>query len=125
MCKILDFLREIVKITLILLILTHFFCELCSFQHIFMRKYFFSLPSPKAGHELHIDRMRDDGGMIDDGPLASRSRSPGRESTQRKCTCLPDILSAQQTSLLESLSVIYFNKVPVVVKPQWMVIFWQ
>ena len=28
---------------------------------------FFSRPSPKAGRELHIDRMRDDeGGMRDD-----------------------------------------------------------
>ena len=45
--KILHFECETVKITsfnLILLILTHFFCVLCSFRHIFMHKYFL------AGH---------------------------------------------------------------------------
>ena len=55
---------------------------------------FFSRPSPKAGRELQtaLDRMirddDDDDDDDDDGPLASGSRSPGRESTQRLCTCL-------------------------------------
>ena len=37
---------------------------------------FFSRPSPKAGRELQTELN-----TRDDGPLASRSRSPGREST--------------------------------------------
>ena len=43
---------------------------------------FFSRPSPKAGRELQTALD-----MMDDGPLASRSRSSGRESTQRLCSC--------------------------------------
>ena len=41
--RFLGFERKTVKITsfnLILLILTHIFCVLCSFRHTFMRKYF-------------------------------------------------------------------------------------
>ena len=47
---------------------------------------FFSRPSPKAGRELQtaLD-IRDDGGR--EGPLSKNDRSPGRESTQRLCTC--------------------------------------
>ena len=48
---------------------------------------FFSRPSPKAGRELQtvsdMMRRRDE----DEDPWRSRSRSPGRESTQRLCTC--------------------------------------
>ena len=47
---------------------------------------FFSRPSPKAGRELQTaldTRIMENNGW----PLASRSRSPGRESTQRLCTC--------------------------------------
>ena len=48
---------------------------------------FFSRPSPKAGRELQtaLDRIKDN--ELTNGPLASRSRSPGRESTQRLSTC--------------------------------------
>ena len=46
---------------------------------------FFSRPSPKAGREPQtaLNRRINKG-----GPLASWRRSPGRESTQRLCTCL-------------------------------------
>ena len=56
-----------------------------SYQH---HRQFFSRPSPKAGRELHIDRMME-GGMMqgEGGPLSKNQHSPGRESTQRLCTC--------------------------------------
>ena len=52
------------------------------------REEFFSQPLPKAGRELHIDRMME-GGMMQGGggPLAKNHRSPGRVSTHRLCTC--------------------------------------
>ena len=49
---------------------------------------FFSRPSPKAGRELQTALDMMDAGGREDGPLVSRSQSPGRESTQRLCTCL-------------------------------------
>ena len=47
---------------------------------------FFSRPSPKVGRELHIDRIRDED---EGGPIAKNQPEPvpGRESTQRLCTC--------------------------------------
>ena len=51
---------------------------------------FFSRPSPKAGRELQttLDTRIMEGGMMDPWrKIISRSRSPGRESTQRLCTC--------------------------------------
>ena len=46
----------------------------------------FLMAIAEGGRELQteLDRMN--------GPLASRSRSPGRESTQRLCTCFCNVL---------------------------------
>ena len=56
---------------------------------------FFSRPSPKAGRELHIDRMRDDGGMMDDEwwTLREKSAGAGRQavSLHRDCVLVYNI----------------------------------
>ena len=71
---------------------------------------FFSRPSPKAGRELQTvsnTRRR----MRDGGPLASRSRSPGHESTQRLCTCFS--CDKQEPVFNQGKQLVLFNvKIP-------------
>ena len=53
-----------------------FFCSnfVILLGEISILKCFFSRPSPKAGRELHIDRMDDEGGR--QGPLVKNQPEP-------------------------------------------------